>query len=83
MFSPDFIFVDGLLFQTSKNAQELIDAVRARVPGPDRFQAGADEVARQVRVVEDALEAALHLGAVAGDEEILPGPKQAFDIVPR
>src|SRR3954453_22815687 len=63
--------------------QQLVDAVRARVPGPDGGEAAAAQRLAEPTVAHDLAQERLHLPAVSRDEEALPWPEEALGVVPR
>src|SRR5438067_832111 len=60
-----------LSLQLVDDLQQLIDAVRARVPREDRAPAVHRQLLREVGLVEDRPQVPLHLLAVARDQVVL------------
>src|SRR3954471_16847472 len=69
--------------QLPGDCQQLVDAVRARVPGPDGGETAAVQRLAEPAVAHDLAQERLHLRAVARDEEVLAWPEEPLGVVPR
>src|SRR3954447_14928927 len=66
----------------SCDLQQLLTAMRARVPRADGFEAVGRELGCEPGIREHGAEVSDHFAAVAGDEEIAAGAEEMLAILP-
>src|SRR5438552_19107854 len=69
--------------QVAVDAEELVDAMAARVAREDRFEAAARDRPARRRVAEQRTQEPAHFRAVVCDEVIATAAEQSLGIAPR